>query len=75
MTTTERRTTESQTVIREGCAWGIPQSTSYGPSLNMVTERLASYADVAAGDYGTVAYVREVAEEDFVGDSDYFVLA
>jgi hypothetical protein len=67
-------TTESQTVIREGWAWGIPQRTSYGPPLNMVTELQASYAEVAAPDCGTVAYVRVVAEEAFVGDSDYLIL-
>ena len=53
---------------------GIPQRRSYSPPLNMVTERPASYAEVAARDYGTVAYVREVAE-NIVGDSDYVVLA
>jgi len=68
-------TTEPQTVACEGWAWGIPQRTSYGPPLNMVTELLASYAVVAAGDYGTAAHMREVADEDFFGDSDHLILA
>ena len=40
----------------------------------MVTELMASYAEVAGCDDGTVAYVREVADEQFVGDSDYLLL-
>ena len=39
--------TKSQTVIREGWGSGIPQRTSYGPPLNMVTELIASYAEAA----------------------------
>ena len=54
---------------------GHPAAHELGPPLNMVTELPASYAEVAARGYGAVAYVRDVAEEAFVGDSDDLILA
>jgi hypothetical protein len=55
-------------MIREGWAWGLQQrTTNYGMTLAMVTELCASRDEVAARSYGTVAYVRAITDDSFIG--------
>jgi hypothetical protein len=66
--------TETETETREGWAWGVPQRTSHGLTLALVSELLPTRADVPRRGYGgTVAYVREVADP-FVGGSYWLVV-